>query len=96
MAGKDRGKTGAVISVFPAKGGQAGGERVSMEGINLYKKRVRPKRQGEKGQTVSVPRPLSASNVMLVCNNCKRATRAGFRMEGAAKIRYCKKCKAAV
>lgn len=86
ISGKDRGKTGAVIKVSPEGG------RVSVEGVNLYKKRSRPKRQGQKGETVRVVRPITASNVMLVCKSCKRATRVGFRMEGGRKIRYCKKC----
>jgi large subunit ribosomal protein L24 len=90
ISGKDRGKTGTVIKVFPKE------ERILVGGINVYKKRVRPKRQGEKGETVLVPRPLSASKVMLVCKNCKRAARLGFRREGGRKVRYCKKCQSAV
>lgn len=88
MTGKDRGKTGTVLSVFPDEG------KISVEGINLYKKRVRPKRQGEKGETVHVPRPFYASRAMLVCTNCKQTTRVGHRLEGNRKVRYCKKCKA--
>lgn len=96
ISGKDRGKTGTVIRVFSVRGGEDVASKISVEGINLYKKRVRPKRQGEKGQTVLVPRPLAASNVKLVCKNCKRATRVGMRIEGGRKVRYCKKCKAAI
>ena len=87
--GKDRGKTGSVVAVFPRE------KRISVEGVNLYKKRVRPKRQGQKGETVLVVRPLSVSNVALSCGNCGRATRVGFRFEGNIKVRYCKKCQAA-
>jgi len=53
-----------------------------------------PPIQGKKGETILVARPLSASNVMLVCLSCKKPTRVGFRLEGDTKIRYCKKCKA--
>lgn len=94
LAGKDRGKTGAVLKVFPPRSGEAGGGRILAEGINVYKKRVRPKRQGEKGETVLVPRPVAAAKAMLVCKSCKRAARTGFRKEGENKIRYCKKCQA--
>jgi len=87
ISGKDRGKSGTVLSIL--------GERVSVEGVNVYKKRVRPKRQGQKGETVLVPRPLSASNVLLVCKNCKASVRVGFRTEGASKVRFCKKCQSA-
>lgn len=90
MTGKDRGKTGKVIKVDEKSG------RLAVEGVNLYKKHVRPKRQGEKGEVVSVARPLAASNVMLVCSSCSRATRVGFRVDDGNKTRYCKKCKVAI
>ncbi len=48
VSGKNRGKTGEVISVFPDAG------RISVAGINMYKKRSRPKKQGQKGETVVV------------------------------------------
>ncbi len=86
LSGKDRGKTGTVLKVFPES------DKISVEGLNLYKKRVKPKRQGAKGETVSVPRPLHASKAELVCSSCRRPTRVGFRIEGNAKVRYCKKC----
>lgn len=94
ISGKDKGKTGKTLRVFGKE------SKVSVEGINLYKKRVRPKQQGQKGETVLVPRPFSASKAMLVCPNCKKAVRVGFRVEGDGKmkekIRYCKKCGARV
>jgi len=90
VSGKDRGKTGAIIRVLPEAG------KVIIDGLNLVKKHSRPRKQGEKGQMVSVPRPLTASKVMLVCSSCKEPTRVGGRMEGARKVRYCKKCKAKI
>lgn len=86
ISGKDRGKTGPVLKVFPESG------RISVEGLNLYKKRVKPRRQGEKGETVQVPRPLQASKAQLICSSCKKPSRVGFRFEGNAKVRFCKKC----
>ena len=88
MGGRDRGKTGAVLKVLPDEG------RILVEGLNLYKKRTRPRAQGKKGETVLVPRPLHASRVLLVCGSCKRPTRAGYRFHGDKKVRYCKKCSA--
>ncbi len=88
LSGKERGKTGTVIAV------DSGRERVAVDGLNLYKKHTRPRRQGEKGQVISVARPMHASNVMLVCPNCKEATRTGYRTEGDRKVRYCKSCNA--
>lgn len=86
ISGKDRGKTGSVLTAFPEEG------RVTVEGLNLYKKRVRPRKAGQKGEVVNVPRPLAASKVMLVCKNCKQPTRAAHRFEGDEKVRYCRKC----
>lgn len=86
LTGKDRGKNGTVLKVFSKEGA------VTVEGLNVYKKRVRPRQQGKKGETVAVPRPLSTSNVALICNSCKKPTRVGHRFEGKKKIRYCRAC----
>ncbi len=90
LVGKDRGKTGKVISVDVKAG------KVSLEGLNLYKKHVKPKTQGQKGEVVSIARPMDISNVAIVCSNCNKQTRVGFRMDGDKKVRYCAKCKGAI
>ena len=58
IAGKDKGKTGKVLQVFPAK------ERVSVEGLNLLIKHMRPHRQGEDGQRIQFPAPLKIHRQM--------------------------------
>lgn len=90
ISGKDKGKTGKIMQVNGAVG------TVLLEGLNLFKKHRRPKKQGEKGEIVTVPRPLSASKVMLVCSSCGKSTRAGYRFEGETKVRFCKKCQASL
>jgi len=90
LSGKDRGKTGTVLRVYPED------DRLSVEGVNIYKKRRRPTKQNQKGETVSVMRPLNASKVMLVCKSCGKASRVGHRLEGNQKVRVCRKCQAAV
>jgi len=85
-AGKDKGTKGKVIRVIPEKG------RVAVEGINLYKKHVRPKKQGEKGEIVDVARPIDISNVSIICPSCSKQTRIRKEREGKDVIRYCKKC----
>lgn len=92
ISGKDRGRTGKVLRAFPKKG------KVLVEGINLHKKHIRPKREGEKGETVEIPFPLDVSNVKLICPKCKKATRVGYKLEKLEsgkkrKVRICKKCK---
>jgi large subunit ribosomal protein L24 len=90
LLGKDHGKTGKVQHVDPK------GERVTLENLNLMKKHVRPRKQGEKGEVVQVPRPIRVSNVALVCPSCGKATRVGARLEGKSKVRFCKKCNASI
>ena len=86
-SGKDRGKTGKVFRV------DLKNDTVSVEGINLYKKHSRPKRQGEKGEIVTVSRPLASAKVMIYCSSCGKGVRAGRRLEKTgSKTRYCRKC----
>jgi len=87
MKGKDRGKNGKVDLVFPESG------RVIVHGLNQVKKSIRPKKQGEKGQIISVPQPVSVNNVMIICPSCHKPSRIGFSVTEDKKQRVCKKCK---
>ena len=88
LAGKDSGKTGKVLQVFVKR------NKVSVEGINLLFKNMRPKKQGEKGQRIQFPAPVPVSNIALICPKCGRPTRPGFKIfENNKKVRICKKCK---
>ncbi len=91
ISGKDKGKTGKVLQVFPAK------NLISVEGRNLLIKHLRPRREGEKGQRVEFPAPFNASNAMLVCPKCGKETRVGYKInqdnnKKKVKSRVCKKC----
>lgn len=86
LAGKDRGKTGKVTRVFPEE------KKVTVENLNLVKKHNRPRREGEKGQRVEVPRRVDISNVALVCPKCGKAARVGYSISSQEKHRICKKC----
>lgn len=90
LAGRDRGKIGKVTAVLIEAG------RITVEGMNTAKKRMKPRKQGQKGETIAIAHPLQESNVMLVCPNCKKATRIGARVEGKEKYRFCKKCDARI
>lgn len=90
ITGKDRAKSGKVLHVYAEE------NRVLVENVNLMKKKQRPKKQGQKGEMVTVARSLHASNVMLICKSCKQAARVGSRVEGGNKVRYCKKCSVAI
>ena len=90
LSGKDRGKTGKVIKV------DLKSQRLIVEGLNLYKKHMKPKRQGEKGEVNNISRPINVSKLMIVCPNCKQPTRTGVRFEKDNKFRYCKKCQSRI
>src|SRR3990167_1797140 len=95
LAGKDKGKTGKVLQIFPSL------NRVSIEGLNLLIKHMRPRKHGEKGQRIEFPAPLDLSNVMLVCKSCDKPTRVSYKyievmqndIKEKKKVRVCKKCK---
>jgi|SRR3989338_5149564 len=88
LGGKDKGKKAKVILVFPER------DKVVVEGLNLIKKHLKARKQGQKGQIVSKERAVNVSAVALVCKSCGKQTRVGFKIENDNKIRICKKCKA--
>lgn len=74
IAGKDKGKIGKVLQIL------VGENKVVVEGANLMIKNQRPKKQGEKGQRIQFPAPMSLAKVMLVCPRCGQAARVGFKI----------------
>ncbi len=86
IAGKDLGKKGKILTVFPVD------KKVIVDGLNLIKKHLRPRKEGQKGQIVSKERRVDISNVQLICPKCSKTTRIGRRIEGDLKFRICKKC----
>lgn len=94
ISGKDRGKTGKVLDSFPTEG------MIRVEGINLRKKHMKPKREGEKGQVVELSLPMPASKTKIICTRCQKPTRIGciFKEDSVSpskrnkKYRICKKC----
>lgn len=87
LSGKDRGKTAKVIATFPEM------HKVILEGLNMIKRHTKARQQGKAGQIISKERPVAVSSVALVCKNCGKPTRIGYKIEGDTKNRICKKCK---
>lgn len=84
--GKDKGKKGKIIKVFVES------EKVVVDGLNLRKKHLRARRQGEKGQRVEVPGAMHVSNVMIVDPRTGQVTRVGHKtLADGKKIRISKK-----
>ena len=86
VSGKDRRKKGKVLEVFPRD------DRAVIEGANLRKKHVKPKRSGQKGQIIEMPFPIHLSNLKLICQKCGKPTRVGSKIKENKKFRVCKKC----
>lgn len=89
LSGKDRGKTGKVIQVLFNTEKQR--SFVVVEGVNMLKKHLRTRKQGEKGQIVELSAPIDMSNVMLIDPKSGKPTRVGYRTEGTEKKRVAKK-----
>lgn len=89
LSGKDRTKTGKVMRTDPAN------HKVIVEGLNLVKRHLRARKQGQKGQIVSVERWVSASAVAVVNKDSGKAARVGWEMgaDGKSKTRIDRKTK---
>ena len=88
LTGKDKGKKGRIIGVFPEK------KKLTVERVNMIKKHMKPNQQNKQGGIIEMEAPLQVSNVMLVCPKCSAPTRIGNKiLEDGRKLRECKKCK---
>jgi large subunit ribosomal protein L24 len=91
VAGKDKGKSGKVLKVFPQK------KAVLIERLNFVKRHLRAGGPHGKGGIVEQEAPLPISNVQLLCGKCNLPTRIGKKVLGdGKKIRICRKCGEAI
>jgi large subunit ribosomal protein L24 len=87
IAGRDKGKEGRVLRVFPDEA------KVLVEHVMLVKKHVRQNPQRNvKGGIAEQESRISLSNIALVCAGCKRPVRIGHELQGERKVRVCRKC----
>ena len=86
LSGNDKGKTGEVLEVIPKA------NKVIVKGINVRKKHVKPRKQGEEGGIISIECAISSSNVNVVCPKCGKTTKIGYSEDKNGKVRICKKC----
>jgi len=75
IAGKDKGKTGAVLRTLPNE------NRVIVEGVNMRTRHEKPSQEGENGRIVTEEASLHASNVMLYSTDKKVASRVEIVVE---------------
>jgi large subunit ribosomal protein L24 len=85
VAGKDLGKKGPVLAV------QAANRTCTVKDVNVVKKHVKPRGQ-QQGGIISMEKPISISNVMLICPSCNKRTRVGYEITKNEKHRVCKQC----
>lgn len=86
LSGNDKGKTGEVLEVLPKD------DKVIVKGVNIRKKHVKPRRQGEEGGIISSECAIASSKFNVVCPKCNKPTRIGYNIKDDKKVRICKKC----
>ena len=91
LSGKDRGRTGKVLAVFPET------NKVLVERINLAKHHTSRRDQRQQGGIIEREAPIHASNVMLICPRCNQQTRTYLKkLETGYRVRVCRKCQEVV
>lgn len=87
IAGRNRGKRGRVLRVFPDHG------RLIVEGVNVVKRHAKPTQKLPQGGIVEKEARIAASKVMLVCSKCGEAVRFGHdHLPDGSKVRVCRNC----
>jgi len=86
LSGNYKGKKGKVIKSFPKE------NKIVVEKVNIVKKHIKPKQQGQQGQIIEVERPIDISKVMIICPKCSKPTRIGYKILKTKKQRICKNC----
>ena len=74
ITGKDKGKKGKITAAFPKLG------RVTVEGVNVVTKHQKSRQQGQPGGIIKKEAFIDASNVMVICPKCGKATRVGHKI----------------
>ena len=91
ISGKDKGATGKVLKTEPETG------RVYVEGVNIIKKHQKARTQTDPSGIIEREGSVDASNVMIVCPKCGKATRVSAVVNAdGSKDRVCKKCGAVI
>lgn len=90
IAGKDKGKTGRVLSVDTAK------KSVKVEGRNMVTRHVKPRGPQQPGGKNTQPGNIDVSNVQIICPSCNKATRVRAGEADGKKVRACIKCGASL
>lgn len=90
LTGKDKKKTGKVLAVMPKA------NRVVVEGVNVQSKSKKARSANETSQIIKREGAIDASNVLVICPVCNKATRVAHAEVDGKKVRVCKKCGASL
>lgn len=90
LSGNDKDKVGEILEVIPKQ------NKIIVKGVNVRKKHVKPRKQGDEGGIISTECPIDSSKVNVVCSKCGKATKIGYSEEKGEKVRICKKCGAKI
>ncbi len=86
IAGKDKGKQGKVLATSPKA------NTVTVEGVRVQTKHEKARKANETSKIAKVEGPIDASNVMVVCGTCGKATKVKYSEVDGKKVRVCKEC----
>jgi len=86
IRGREKGKQGKVLQVLVEK------RRLLVEGLNLMTKHLRKSQDNPKGGITKKEASIALANLMLYCQQCKKAVRVKRVTEGDKRVRKCKKC----
>lgn len=89
ISGKDQGKNGKILRVFPKAG------KAIVEKVNFIKRHSRPTQKMPKGGILEKEAPVPLAKLRLICNKCNEVTRVVYQKKGDQEgyVRTCKKCR---
>jgi large subunit ribosomal protein L24 len=91
IAGKDKGKTGKVLSV------RSDSQRAIVEKLNIVKRHTKPTEKMKQGGIVEKSVSIAISNLMVYCSKCGKPVRMGVKLnKDGTKSRICRKCKGVI
>ena len=85
LSGNDKGKKGEVLEILPKE------DKIIVKGVNIRKKHVKAKKQGQESGILEIECPIPSSKVNIVCPKTGKPSKIGYIIEKGEKVRVCKK-----
>jgi len=86
-SGDDAGTKGEVLKALPSE------NKVIVKGVNVRKKHMKPRKQGEAGGIFEKEVAIPASRVNIYCSSCKKGVRIRYNVKNnGTKVRVCASC----